>query len=106
MRFQCPICGSPSYQRVVIERRKGKRYETQFFECLGCSVMFREPELFTLSPALREEIERTPKSTMAWATSHNYQRLVHRYARVSAKRRNGGTEPTAEQVTALLRQQQ
>lgn len=55
MQFRCPICECSVYQRVVVPRVGGAPYETEFFHCLGCSVMFLEPELFAVSPAFRDE---------------------------------------------------
>jgi uncharacterized C2H2 Zn-finger protein len=45
--FRCPICRSQRYEAVVVRARTGKPYQTEFFECAGCSVMFRDPPKFT-----------------------------------------------------------
>jgi hypothetical protein len=52
MRWTCPICGSRDYMRVVLSRGK-QEYPSQFFTCLGCSVMFVEPMLFARAPEVR-----------------------------------------------------
>jgi hypothetical protein len=45
--FRCPICRSQRYEPVVVRARTGKPYQTEFYECSGCSVMFRDPPKFT-----------------------------------------------------------
>ncbi len=44
--FRCPICRSQFYKEVVVAKAGGK-YKTEFFECSGCTVMFRDPVKFT-----------------------------------------------------------
>jgi hypothetical protein len=44
--FRCPICRSHFYKEVVVAKAGGF-YKTEFFECSGCSVMFRDPDRFT-----------------------------------------------------------
>ena len=45
--FQCPICGSRKFERVLVPRPNGMNYITPFSRCLGCSVMFTDREAFT-----------------------------------------------------------
>ncbi len=45
--FRCPICRSQRYEAVVVRKATHKPYTTEFFECAGCSVMFRDPVRFT-----------------------------------------------------------
>jgi len=46
-RFRCPICRSRYFSPVRVKRPDGRIYETDFFECSGCSVMFRDSMRFT-----------------------------------------------------------
>jgi len=45
--FQCPICRSEKYVQVTVKRRDGNWYTTEFYKCVGCSVMFTDPVDFT-----------------------------------------------------------
>jgi hypothetical protein len=44
--WRCPICTADSYLRTVVAGRNGHPYETEFYECSGCSLMFRHPGRF------------------------------------------------------------
>ena len=44
--FKCPICGCKDYVPVKVQRPSGTWYTTPFYECFGCSVMFRDPVSF------------------------------------------------------------
>lgn len=103
MRFQCPVCDSPECDRVIVERPDGSAYRTEFFFCLGCTMMFREPELFTAAPELRRTFVTSDAPRMAHEVSLMRQELEHRYVRARLKRCGGGMEPTSEQVAAALR---
>ena len=41
--WRCRICGYDRYYRVTVLRKTGARYETPFFACSKCSVMFLNP---------------------------------------------------------------
>jgi hypothetical protein len=45
--FVCPICASVNWRDVVVPKGGGY-YKTDFFECCGCTAMFRKPDLFTV----------------------------------------------------------
>ena len=47
--FRCPTpgCGSQQYEAVVVKRPSGPEYQTPFYSCHRCSVMFRDPEAFS-----------------------------------------------------------
>jgi hypothetical protein len=47
MAFMCPICSHINFTDVVVPRGEGV-YRTAFFECCGCSVMFRDPAKFSV----------------------------------------------------------
>ena len=42
--WRCRICGFERYHRVSVLRKNGARYETSFYACSRCSVMFLNPE--------------------------------------------------------------
>jgi len=46
-KFRCPLCGSPGYMEVRVRKSNGNWYTTEFFQCAHCTVMFRDPVLFT-----------------------------------------------------------
>jgi hypothetical protein len=46
--FRCPICRSGAFQDVQVKRPDGSTYKTDFRQCSGCSVMFRDSVKFTL----------------------------------------------------------
>jgi len=45
--WRCPLCDGTAYCQVEVSRESGKRYMTEFYECVGCTVMFRHPGRFT-----------------------------------------------------------
>ena len=45
--FKCPLCGSRSYVPVRIQKANGHWYTTASYQCFHCSVVFRDPVLFT-----------------------------------------------------------
>jgi hypothetical protein len=48
LAFRCPICRSSTFQTVSVRRKEGQpEYQTEFLQCTGCSVMFRDPVKFT-----------------------------------------------------------
>lgn len=42
-RFRCPICRSTLYTVVKVQGASGQWRATSLLECLGCSVVFRDP---------------------------------------------------------------
>jgi hypothetical protein len=55
---RCPICLKTSYTEVVVKKPGGGHYRTEFFQCSGCSVMFRDPHEFVRAPEFRAYEER------------------------------------------------
>src|SRR5260221_9313610 len=43
----CPVCNSTAYQQTLVAKPNGEAYKTEFFECSGCTLMFRHPGRFT-----------------------------------------------------------
>jgi hypothetical protein len=51
--WRCRLCRCERYHRVSVIKRNGARYETAFFACSQCSVMFLNPTRFNaLSQAI------------------------------------------------------
>jgi hypothetical protein len=46
VQWRCRLCGFTKYHRVAVLRKNGQRYETSFFSCSGCSVMFKNDTTF------------------------------------------------------------
>jgi hypothetical protein len=45
--WRCPLCNATSCDRVEVPRPKGATYKTDFFQCAGCTVLFRHPQRFS-----------------------------------------------------------
>lgn len=45
--FKCPLCGGAKYVEVRVQKPNGHWYTTEFFQCFTCSIMFRDPVLFS-----------------------------------------------------------
>lgn len=105
MHLRCPICCCPEYQRVVVPRERGAPYETEFFHCIGCSLMFTEPELFTEALVFGKESEDKGSAPSDYgpnsgapAAALDQQALRYRFWRAKARRERGGWEPTSDDV--------
>jgi hypothetical protein len=78
-----------------------KTYDTEFFVCFGCSVMFLEPELFTAAPDFRRTaLADNPQ--MAHEVAALHQAREYRFWEARATRENGGMQPKPEQILRLL----
>jgi hypothetical protein len=44
--FSCPLCGATEAFVTCVPRSNGETYATAFFECSGCTVMFRDVRRF------------------------------------------------------------
>jgi len=44
--WRCPLCNATAYSQVEVARSNGTSYKTEFYECTGCTVMFRHPGRF------------------------------------------------------------
>ena len=83
-------------------RERGAPYETEFLTCLGCSVMFIDPELFTAGTAFREEITKAVKPPGGSPEEAlQSQALRYRFWHARAKRQPGVWEPTSEDVRRI-----
>jgi hypothetical protein len=57
---RCLICAFERHHRVSVMRKNGTRYETQFFACSQCSVMFLNPAQFNAFSSSAPNIEFPP----------------------------------------------
>jgi hypothetical protein len=44
--WRCPVCNATAYRQTTVRRPNGTAYLTEFFECAGCTLMFRHPGRF------------------------------------------------------------
>src|SRR5438094_6144760 len=44
--WRCPLCNATTYSQIEVLRPSGASFVTEFYECSGCSVMFRHPARF------------------------------------------------------------
>jgi hypothetical protein len=45
-RWKCRVCGFDRWHNVSVRRKNGVLYNTSFYACSGCSVMFLNPAHF------------------------------------------------------------
>ena len=45
--FRCPLCNSTAYDFIYVRRADGSIFQTEAFQCGGCSVVFKDPKKFT-----------------------------------------------------------
>ena len=58
--FKCPLCGSHKYVEVRVRLRSGNWHTTEFYQCFHCTVMFRDPVLFTRQKSHSETDKYSP----------------------------------------------
>lgn len=63
--FTCPLCGSRKYVEVRVQRASGHWVTTPFYQCFSCSVMFRDPVLFTQCRVDRANEDLRPQAVYA-----------------------------------------
>lgn len=54
-QWRCRPCGFSKYHRVAV-LKNGQRYETAFFACSGCSVMFLNDSTFNALHPITAEV--------------------------------------------------
>lgn len=64
--FRCPICRATVFRPVTVRRLNGQYHQTEFFECGGCTVMFRDPVRFTAHVPPPENVIRAPEFARLW----------------------------------------
>jgi hypothetical protein len=58
--WRCRLCGFDRFHRVTVMRKNGARYETAFFACSGCSVMFLNDRQFDANSTANPSIAVPP----------------------------------------------
>lgn len=58
-QWRCRVCGFERYHRVAVLKKNGQRYETAFFACSGCSVMFLNDATFNDLHPIAADVEAT-----------------------------------------------
>lgn len=58
--WHCRVCGFNRYHRVSVLRKNGTRYETSFYACSACSVMFLNDRQFDTASSVSPGIEIPP----------------------------------------------
>ena len=61
--WRCRICNYERFHRVAVLRKNGTRYETAFFACSQCSVMFLNPAQLDVYSTANPNIEFPPIAT-------------------------------------------
>ena len=61
--WRCRVCGFERYHRVSVMKRNGTRYETDFYACSQCSVMFLNPSQFNVHSHAPPSLELPPVVT-------------------------------------------
>jgi len=59
-QWKCRLCGFDRYRRVSVLRKSGARYETPFFACSRCSVMFLNAPQFDANSTANPNVEAPP----------------------------------------------
>jgi hypothetical protein len=59
-QWRCRIFNFARYHQVTVLRKNGARYETSFYACSQCSVMFLNPANFNADSAAPANIEAPP----------------------------------------------
>lgn len=58
--WRCRVYSFERYHRISVMRKNGSRYETQFFACSQCSVMFLNPTQFNAFSTAAPNVEFPP----------------------------------------------
>jgi hypothetical protein len=59
-QWRCRLCGFDRFDRVSVLRKNGVRYETAFFACSGCSVMFVNDRQFDAASTAAPSVAMPP----------------------------------------------
>jgi hypothetical protein len=59
-QWRCRISGFDRYHRLSVLRKTGARYETPFYACSQCSVMFLNPAQFDSDSTANANVEAPP----------------------------------------------
>ena len=56
-QWQCRVCGFDRWHNVSVKRKNGALYQTSFYACSACSVMFLNPAQFNALGSTAPNIE-------------------------------------------------
>ena len=59
-QWRCRICAYDRYHLVTVTRKNGQKYETSFYACSKCSVMFLNPAQWSAFSSAPVNIEAPP----------------------------------------------
>ncbi len=59
-QWKCRVCSFDRYHRVSVLRKSGARYETPFYACSCCSVMFLNAARFDANSTANPSVEAPP----------------------------------------------
>lgn len=99
MHWTCPLCGSRHYMRVVLSRGRDA-FESQFFTCFGCSMVFVEPQLFAQAADVKALFPPL-ESGMAHLISNERLAIERRFWEARAKRQKSWGNPTDDEIRQL-----
>ncbi len=60
-QWRCRICDYDRYHRISVPRKNGSKYETAFYACSKCSVMFLNPAQWSSDGDAPVNIEAPPQ---------------------------------------------
>ena len=63
-QWKCRLCGFDRYHRVAVLRKTGARYETPFYACSRCSVMFLNAAQFDANGTANPNVEAPPSAVV------------------------------------------
>jgi len=99
MSWSCPLCGSRHYMRVVLSRGR-EAFESQFFSCFGCSILFTEPQLFADACEVRK-LYPALESEMAHLVSNERLSIERRFWEARARRLKALGDPSDAEIRDL-----
>lgn len=59
-QWKCRLCSFDRYHQVSVLRKTGARYETPFYACSQCSVMFLNASQFDANSTANPNVEAPP----------------------------------------------
>lgn len=98
--WSCALCHCRHYMRINLSKGK-EEFATQFFMCLGCSVVFVEPKLLASAARVRELFPAA--GSMSHNDSNERLAVERRFWEARARRLNGGIEAPEHQIVGLWR---
>jgi hypothetical protein len=63
-QWRCRVCGFDRFHRVAVMKKNRVRYETEFFACSQCSVIFLNDRKFDAFSTENPSVEMPPIVTL------------------------------------------